>query len=123
MDFLNGLGKLAKTVADKTGSMVDNTRLNSKIGALKGEIAQLKMQIGEHYWLKFEAGEPCPSELSGICAEIKNRLEGIAAVESEIAGKRGSEGQSAAGAFCPSCGAKLTPGVRFCGGCGAKLQV
>ena len=121
MAFLDEVGKFAKSVADKTGSMVDVTRLNSKVGTLKGEVASLKMQIGEHYWSKFEAGEPCPSQLSGVCEEIKSRLADISAVESEIASIRGGDAQATAGAFCPSCGAKLTPGTNFCGGCGAKV--
>jgi len=29
MDLLDGIGKFAKSVADKTGTMVDATRLNS----------------------------------------------------------------------------------------------
>ena len=123
MAFLDEMGKLAKSVADKTGNMVDVTRLNSKIGTLKGEIVQLKMQIGEHYWSKFEAGEPCPPELSGVCDDIKNRLADIEAVESDIAGIRGGSPhpQGAPGAFCPSCGASVTPGSKFCNGCGGKL--
>ena len=89
MAFFNEVGKFAKSVADKTGNMVDVTRLNSKIGTLKGEVAQMKMQIGEHYWSKFEAGEPCPPQLNDVCGEIRNRMESIAAVESEIAAIRG----------------------------------
>jgi uncharacterized small protein (DUF1192 family) len=124
MAFFDEVGKFAKTVAGKTGEMVDITRLNSKIGTLKNEISGLKQQIGEHYWSKFEAGAPCDPELSGVCDEIKNRMAAIASVEAEIAAIRGSgaqSAQSAQAAFCPSCGAKLTPGVKFCGGCGAKL--
>jgi len=91
MDLLDGLGKFAKSVADKTGTMVDVTRLNSKIGGLKGEVVQLKMQIGEFYWSKFEAGESCPPQLNDVCGEIKKRLSDIEAIESEIAGIRGAK--------------------------------
>ena len=126
VDFLNEIGKVAKTVASKTGNMVDVTRLNSKIGSLKDEINGFKIQIGDYIWSKFEAGEPCDAQLNNICGEIKNRLEAIAAVESEIAVIRGSDGQSATeqgetAAFCSSCGMKLAPGTKFCAGCGAKL--
>ena len=121
MDLFNEVGKFAKTVTGKAGEMVDITRLNSKVGTLRGEAAALKQQIGEYYLAKFEAGEPCPPQLSGVHEEIKNKLEAIAVVESEIAAIRGGGGQSAAGAFCPSCGVKQAPGTKFCAGCGTKL--
>ena len=121
MDLFNEVGKFAKTVTGKAGDMVDVTRLNSKISGLKGEVVALKQQVGEYYAAKFEAGEPCPPQLSGVYDEIKTKLEAIAAVESEIAAIRGGGEQSAAGAFCPSCGAKQAPGAKFCAGCGNKL--
>ena len=92
MDFLYEVGKFAKNVANKTGGMVDVTRLNSKIGTLKNEISGLKLQIGEHYWSKFETGEPCPPQLSGVCEEIRSRLEAVANVEAEVAAIRGGGG-------------------------------
>jgi hypothetical protein len=123
MDFFNEVGKFAKTVTGKAGEMVDVTRLNSKIGGLKSEIAALQQQIGEYYFSKYEAGEPCPSQLSGAYGEIKSKLQAVADVESEIAGIRGGGGQGpqAGGAFCPSCGAKVAPDAKFCGGCGGKI--
>ena len=124
MAFLNEVGKFAKTMTDKAGEMVDITRLNAKIGTLKGEIVALKTQIGEYYWSKFEAGEPCPTQLGGVCDEIRKQMEAIAGVEAEIAAIRGGEGQGAsgvAGVFCQSCGAKQTTGAKFCGSCGGKL--
>ncbi|MCL2684501.1 MAG: hypothetical protein FWE55_04590 [Synergistaceae bacterium] len=91
MAFLNDIGKFAKSVADKTGNMVDVTRLNSKIGSLKDEITALKIQIGDQVWSKYAAGEPCDAQLSGICGEIRNRLEAIEGVESEIAAIRSGD--------------------------------
>lgn len=121
------IGKFAKTAADKTSNMVETTRLGSKISARNEDIVRLKAQIGEFYWEKFAAGEPCDPALAETFAEIRNALDQIASFEAEIRAIKESEAQTvqttaqAAGAKCDSCGAQNDGGARFCRECGSAI--
>ncbi len=121
------IGKFAKTAADKTSNMVETTRLGSKISAQNDNIARLKAKIGEFYWEKFVAGEPCDPALEETFAEIENAIAQIASFEAEIRAIKESEAQAvpataqAAGAKCGSCGASNDDGARFCRECGSAI--
>ena len=124
MAFLNKVSNLAKSAADKTGEMVEVSKLNLKINECRGRITANKTQIGEYYWKKYESGEALDSEAMEICAQIKAENETIDQLNSEIQRIKGAEGGAGqkAGSFCTSCGAAIPGGTNFCPGCGAKTN-
>lgn len=123
MEIFDKIGKFAKTAADKTGDMVEVTRLNAKIGTMQSEIVDLKTRIGAWWWPKYEAGEPYPPELRETVDGIKTRLTSIASLETEIRNIRGGEPRPSPpnATACPGCGATLPAGAKFCGQCGTGL--
>lgn len=125
MDLFDKIGKFARDAADKTGDLIEVTRLNTKIGALKAEIAALMGRIGEHYWKRYEADGVCDPALAGVFAEIREHFRGVAELEAEIQTVKNAALAQAASAsgktVCPSCGTELPAGTRFCGSCGAKI--
>lgn len=129
MAFLDKLGNLAKSAADKTGDMMETTKLNSKINECKKNIAARKLEIGEHYWAKYENGETLDAEVMEICAAIKAENEAIEEYNREIqkikaASQPAQANAAAAGPAaipCASCGAAVPAGTKFCPECGASV--
>ena len=124
MALFDKVSNLAKSAADKTGEMVEVSKLNLKINESKGKIAASKAQLGEYYWKKCENGEALDDEAMGICAQIKAENDTIDQLNAEIQKIKGAEGGGGqkAGAFCTSCGASIPGGTNFCPGCGAKVN-
>ena len=127
MAFLDKLGDLAKNVGEKTGDMVEITKLNSKISSEKSAIEGLKKQIGECCFNKYQEGGIIDEDIVAFCSSIAEHMDTISALQSEIQEIKGKKVEAASpeapkGNYCPSCGAENAPGCNFCGNCGAKLQ-
>ena len=129
MAFFDKVSNIAKSAADKTGEMVEVSKINLKINECKGKVAAGKTQLGEYYWKKYESGEALDDQAMEICAQIKTENDTIEQYNNEIqkikgAEVKGAEGGAApkAGAFCTSCGADVSGGKSFCPGCGAKVN-
>lgn len=127
MAFLNKLSNVAKTAADKTGDMVEVTKLNAKINGSKSKIAAIKTQLGEYYWSKYVVGETLDAEATELCAQIKAESDTIVELNREIQKIKDVpsaaqvNGAPAAPTFaaCASCGGVIPNGKKFCPECGA----
>ncbi len=123
--FLNKLGDIAKSAVDKTGEMLEITKLNSKITTEQSKIAGYKAKIGEYYYEQMCNASDAPAEIVEYCGMIKSSLDEIASLQLEVESLKGEKPAEAApptDAKCPACGAQNTPGIKFCGECGQKLQ-
>lgn len=135
MALFDKIGNMTKNISDKTGDMLEITKLNSKISNEKNKIASLKTKIGEHYWSIFESGTVLDNKASELCAEITHSINTISALEMEIQKiKSGTKTDSAslnispqhtpasgAAAYCENCGAALGKDEKFCSECGTPV--
>ncbi len=69
---------------DKTGDMVEITKLNIKINDEKSKITSGKAALAEHFWSKFESGDQLDPKATEICTGIKAANDAIAAISQEI---------------------------------------
>lgn len=141
MALFDKLGSMTKNITDKTGDMLEITKLNSKINNEKTKISTLKTKIGEHYWSIFEAGTELDYEATELCRAIKDSMGAINALEAEIQKiKAGGKAEYSAPntftqqntapsstpeaettSFCENCGAALGKNEKFCSECGAPV--
>ena len=129
--FANKLKNVAKNAADKTGDMIEVSKLNSKISDKKNEIAGCKLQIGEKCWMKYQNGEALEAKVTEICAAIRaetaliekyqNEIQKIKAAPRSVPVNEATEISDANGALCPSCKQPVSAGTKFCSTCGASV--
>lgn len=122
--FLDKIGEMAKSAADKTNDLIEQSRLNSKINGEEAVIAELKEQIGNFYWQRYAKGEQTDNEIKEWCEAIKVSQATIAATRKELGDMKGEQGASSSAPTpirCPICGAENPPSTKFCGECGEKL--
>ena len=140
MAFLDKLGELARTAADKANDGLEINRINSDIVIQKGNINEYQRELGMYYWAKFVMGDQLDEEATAICDKIvkaqdrikeleQKRLEAEAAAQeaAERAAQKAAEAagdvqitdaDGEVGRFCGGCGAPLAEGQKFCGSCG-----
>ena len=141
MAFLDKLGELARTAADKANDGLEINRINSDIVIQKGNINEYQRELGMYYWAKFVMGDQLDEEATAICDKIvkaqdrikeraeQKRLEAEAAAQeaAERAAQKAAEAagdveitdaDGEVGRFCGGCGAPLAEGQKFCGACG-----
>ncbi len=140
MAFLDKIGSLAKNVSYKAGEMIELTKLSSRVNEHNGKISSLLTQIGQHYLVKFEAGEPVDAEVLPLFEDIRTQKEAIEALNAEIQAMKDATAAAQAAAaeqssvqqpqpphgasvFCGECGAQAAPGKKFCSECGGALPV
>lgn len=84
MDFFNRLGSLARSVSDKTGDMLEISRLNAQIRSNQDDMEELKLQLGDYIWAKFDSGVIMDEKATEICSAIRKCVLDSAACQQEI---------------------------------------
>ena len=92
MELFEKLNAFAKTAADKTNELVEDTRLKTQILNDEKSIRELERKIGAYYYKKFAAGESVDEAVSEYCTAISvhkaNIEEKKAALAKEAKEKR-----------------------------------
>lgn len=70
MELFEKLNAFAKTAADKTNELVEDTRLKAQILHDEKSIRELEAKIGAYYYKKFAAGEAVDEAVSKYCTAI-----------------------------------------------------
>ena len=70
MELFEKLNAFAKTAADKTNELVEDTRLKTQILNDEKSIRELEAKIGAYYYKKFAAGEAVDEAVSEYCTAI-----------------------------------------------------
>ena len=133
MAFLDVLGGMAKTIGDKTGEVIETTKLNSKINSEKNAIAGVYKKIGEYYYQQYKSGVKLPKEAASFCVEIDGHNTAIEKAKAEIERIKTETAAApvqtvaapvqtpvADGPVCPACGKANPQGMKFCQECGAE---
>ena len=70
MELFEKLNAFAKTAADKTNGLIEDTRLKTQILNDEKSIRELERKIGAYYYKKFAAGESVDEAVSEYCTAI-----------------------------------------------------
>ena len=70
MELFEKLNAFAKTAANKTNELVEDTRLKTQILNDEKSIRELERKIGAYYYKKFAAGESVDEAVSEYCTAI-----------------------------------------------------
>lgn len=84
MALKDKLGAIARTAADKTGDVVETTKLNIRISEEKSKISSCMEEVGRYYFDKFINGEEFPVEVTDLFCRIKDSQEIIEELQEQI---------------------------------------
>lgn len=70
MAFLDKVNAFAKTAADKTNAVVEETKLKTQIMNDEKSIKELQAKIGAYYYNKFADGEAVDEAVMEYCTAI-----------------------------------------------------
>jgi hypothetical protein len=120
-DFFGAIGKFfarsAQGAADKTSSMMERSKINSKISGENKEIDKLCQQIGESIIERAAAGEIQLNERENLLVEeIAVHRDNIKEFRKELAALKNMK-------ICPACESLIAIDVAFCPKCGAPTPV
>ncbi|MGI6588856.1 MAG: zinc-ribbon domain-containing protein [Peptococcia bacterium] len=119
MTFFNKLKKkvscFVQSAAQKSGEVMEITKLNMNIKTEKDGIESLYHQLGEYCFQKYNNGETNDSTVAGLCEKVKIHLENIDFFEVKINEIKNM-------VVCSSCGNKILKTNKFCSKCGAKVN-
>ena len=82
--FLDKVGSMARTAADKTSDAIEVTKLNSKISKEKDQIKMIKIELAERFLAAYEAGELQDEYVGEKSKSILACEEYIEAIEKDI---------------------------------------
>ena len=122
MEFFEKLGKKAtetyKTASEKTNKIASDTKLKIKIGDNKSKIEDIYTEIGKKVYQKFLSEENM--DMINIKEELKEDIEKIQALTSEIEQYESQRLDLSDKKQCPKCKNNVEKTVKFCPVCGAE---
>ncbi len=120
-NFFDALGqrlsKASRTAMDKTGVLVNSTRINAQIAGEQRELEKLYQKLGETVYFMAQERQFTPEgEVKRLIDKIKTRSQAVKAYKKDLAGVKGQ-------VICPGCGAFVDSHVVFCPKCGTEIPV
>lgn len=115
-DISKNIGKKAtetyKTVSDKSGKILEETKTRIRIASKKSDIDELYCILGKKVFEIYEKGQDS-KEYSEECERISEIKKEIIVMEEKIKGLKGVR-------ICKSCNKEIKGIYEFCPICGAK---
>jgi len=111
MAFLDDIKKAAKSIAMKTGDMVEVSKLNISISQEKDKINKLYTEIGREVYEQYKAGND--AGFGDKCAVIAEHERTIEELRMKIYTLKNIK-------KCYACGAEVGMDSAYCPQCGAK---
>ena len=91
MEFFEKAKALAKTAADKTGVVIEDTKLKAQILNDEKSIKELEVKIGSYFYSKFAAGEEVDDAIKEYCTAIDVHYANIAEKKAALNGAMTAE--------------------------------
>lgn len=113
-DFGEKVEDIAKSVADKTGEVVEVQKLKSKIRSCKRKADNEYMHIGHIIHDKHMSGYAVENDCSDICETIDELNEEIVKLKRQVNEIKGY-------ATCRNCGEAVDTEAMYCSKCGAQM--
>lgn len=120
MGFKDGFSKFtksvensAKSVAKKSGGVMESSKLNKEVASEEDRINKNYMEIGKLVFAKFKEGESFGEDLGSLCSEIVEIQENIEDLKEKIAFLKNMK-------LCPNCRREMDINTSFCPDCGTK---
>lgn len=111
MAFLDDLKRATKNIAQKTGDMVEISKLNMSISQEKDKIARIYSDIGKAVYEQYKSGNDVGfADKCDIISEHERKIEELQQKILEIKNVK----------KCSSCGTEVSVDTAFCPQCGAR---
>ena len=83
MAFLDKLSDIGKSVAQKSGELVETGKISMDIKKKEREAKTLKFELGKYIYQQFKSGQEIDDKVRTICSEIDVVYAEIASLEKE----------------------------------------
>lgn len=108
-------GRLTKTLAGKTGSIVDSTKIAIAKNGTESKINELYAKIGKIVYDKHSHGKEIGGEIGELCIHLDKFVSELNDLNEQLAELKNT-------VTCPSCGSDNCKESTFCSDCGARLS-
>lgn len=103
------------TVADKSGKLIEETKLKIAISDKQNDIDEIYEEIGKTVYNLYKAGEDVGKEFTKQSKKIDKLNEEIDTMNTKILYNKGLR-------LCASCGETISIDSKFCTNCGEKQK-
>ncbi len=83
MAFLDKLSDIGKSVAQKSGELVETSKLSMDIKKKERDAKALKFELGKYIYQQFKSGQEIDEKVKAICSEIDVVYADIAMLQRE----------------------------------------
>lgn len=107
--------KFAGTAVNKTGNLINKTKINYAIGANEGKAKDILAEVGKIVYDEFESGSEFPEEIAQKLAVVKELYDETEELKAKIADMDDR-------VICSECGGYCLQDSEYCSKCGAKIK-
>ena len=114
-DAVNKTKEVFDVVSKKTGEVINAGKLKYEIASVRTKVKKDYEKLGEIYYNQIKDGEDIPEEVKEIIADIKEKKEKEAELNTALGSLKDC-------VVCPKCGAAQDKSANFCNVCGEKID-
>lgn len=104
-----------KTVADKSGKLVEEAKLKLRTNELESDIEKIYIELGEAVYEQYKAGQDVGKEASKSCKQVEKMLKEIKKMDTKILYMKNLR-------VCENCLDTIGVDNKFCPTCGEKQK-
>lgn len=104
-----------KTVADKSGKLVEEAKLKIRTNELEADIEKIYVELGEEVYEKYKSGADIGKEAAKSCKQVEKMLKEIKKMDTKILYMKNLR-------VCENCLDTIGLDNKFCPTCGEKQK-